>query len=70
MKTTKSNKDEKGLAAREAIEQAKARGRMAVLMEDGPAVIAKGEAERLAAAGTSFAYLCIREGRIVTIPID
>lgn len=70
MKTRKNNEAERArrLAARVAIDAAKDRGMVAVLMDGGPAVITKEEAGRLEAAGTSFAYLCIREGKVVTIP--
>ncbi len=72
METRKNSEAEREgrLAARVAIDAARDKGMAAVLMEGGPAVITKEEAKRLEAEGTSFAYLCIHEGRIVTVPVN
>lgn len=72
MQSRKINEAERAgrQAARVAIDAARDRGMVAVLMEGGPAVITKEDAERLEAAGTSFAYLCIHEGKIVTVPVN
>ena len=67
-----SNKSEKtgNLTYRQAIEQATATGMVAVLLGSGARAITQDEADRLRAEGTSFAYLCIHEGKVVTIPVN
>ncbi len=70
METRKTSDAEKAkrLGLREAIDQANAGGGVAVWLDAGPAVITREEAERLEADGTSFAYICVHEGKVVTIP--
>jgi hypothetical protein len=41
----------------------------AILLNGKNLVISRPDAERLAAAGVSFAYLCDDAGRIVTLPV-
>lgn len=62
--------------ASEAIQHAEASGRGEAIRLDGRnLVIDQGDADRLAAAGVEFAYLCDHElpdgsHRIVTIPVN
>ena len=69
MKTYNNNKHE-SLTIRQALDRAVATGKVAVLVGKGPAVITQDEADRLRAEGTSFAYLCIHEGKVVTVPVN
>ena len=54
---------------REAIGNADAET-AAVLLNGKISTIARKDAECLAAAGASFAYLCDHEGTVVTIPVN
>jgi hypothetical protein len=57
--------------AREAAAHAKAdRGTVAVLLDGGYRVVAREEADDLAAAGEAFAYVYDYHGRIVTVPVN
>jgi len=62
--------------ADEAIQHASASGRgEAVLVGGKHMVVEKAEAERLAAAGVEFAYLCVHKApdgteRVVTVPVN
>ena len=57
--------------AREAMQHAKASGRGPAIQMDGKyLVVRQAEADRLAAAGKEFAYLCNHAGRIVTVPVN
>jgi hypothetical protein len=71
MKTTKQMKVQatEYETAREAIANADAET-AAVLLNGKIATIARADAERLAAAGASFAYLACHEGKVVTIPVN
>lgn len=59
-----------------AIQHAEASGRGEAIAVGGKyLVVEKAEAERLAAAGVAFAYLCVHDlpdgtDRVVTIPIN
>lgn len=62
--------------ADEAIQHCDASGRGEAIRVDGRnMVVEQAEADRLAAAGVSFAYLCVHEmpdgsTRIVTVPVN
>jgi hypothetical protein len=58
-------------SAHEAIRHSFASGRgEAILLGGQNLVVSRQDAERLAAAGVSFAYLCDDAGRIVTVPVN
>jgi len=57
--------------AHEAIQHTEAAGWGTAVRVDGKnLVIREADAERMAAAGVEFAYLCDHEGRIVHIPVN
>ena len=58
-------------SAHEAIQHSFAsRQGEAILLEGKNLVVSQEDADRLAAAGVSFAYLCDDAGQIVTIPVS
>jgi hypothetical protein len=58
-------------SAHEAIQHSFASGQgEAILLGGENLVVSQEEADRLAAAGVSFAYLCDDAGQIVTIPVN
>jgi len=63
-------------SAREAVETAKASGTgQAITIAGQTLIVTREEADRLAAEGVSFAYLCVGEmpdgtTRIVTVPVN
>ncbi|HEY7159186.1 MAG TPA: hypothetical protein VH575_34900 [Gemmataceae bacterium] len=58
-------------SAHEAIQHTFASGRReAILLGSENLVVSQEDADRLAAAGVSFAYLCDDAGQIVTIPVN
>ncbi|HBO44120.1 MAG TPA: hypothetical protein DD670_09350 [Planctomycetaceae bacterium] len=57
-------------SAQEAIAQVSvSRDNHAIVVGGTYLSVAKAEAERLEASGIPFAYLCVRDGRIVTVPV-
>jgi len=56
--------------ARGAIAHAAAKDMAAVHLNGRPAVVSRKGAERMEAAGVSFAYLCDHKGKLVTIPVN
>ena len=46
------------------------RGLVAALLNGRPYTLSRAEAERLAAAGGSFAYLFSCRGRVMTVPVN
>jgi hypothetical protein len=54
----------------EAMQHAAAIGWDAVLLEGKPLAVSEADTDRMAAAGTEFAYLCDHKGRIVTVPVN
>ncbi|HJZ93289.1 MAG TPA: hypothetical protein VKE40_20605 [Gemmataceae bacterium] len=56
--------------ARDAIEAAAAAKPVAIRFDGRNLVVTKAEADRMAAAGIAFAYLCDHDGRIVTVPVN
>lgn len=61
--------------AGEAIQWTYASGRGVAILLDGPKVVDQKDADRLAAAGVEFAYLCDHEmpdgsHRIMTVPVN
>ena len=57
--------------ADEAIQYTEASGRgVAITIGGKNLVVEQAEADRIAAAGVSFAYLCEHHGRIVTVPVN
>ena len=62
-------------SAPEALQHADASGREAILLGDKTLVVTRREADRLAKAGTEFAYLCQHEAadgtcRIMAVPMN
>jgi hypothetical protein len=58
-------------SAREAIRHARASWRgKAILLGGKNLVVRPEDADRLAAAGVAFAYLCEHRGRVVTVPVN
>jgi hypothetical protein len=58
-------------SAQEAIQHSFAsRQGEAILLGGKHLVVSGGDADRLAAAGVCFAYLCDDAGRIVTVPVN
>jgi hypothetical protein len=58
-------------SAHEAIQHSFAsRQGEAILLEGKNLVVSQEDADRLAAAGVSFAYLCDDAGRIMTVPVN
>jgi hypothetical protein len=58
-------------SAHEAIQYSFASGRgEAILLQGKNLVVSQHDADRLATAGVSFAYLCDDAGQIVTIPVN
>lgn len=53
----------------DAIQHANILGGKAVLT-DRPMVVSEEDADRMAAAGVEFAYLCDVRGQIVTVPVN
>ena len=57
--------------AHAAIQHAEADGRgEAILREGQNLVVSEADADRLGAAGVSFAYLCDRDGQVLTVPVN
>jgi hypothetical protein len=57
--------------SRAAVEQAaRTPGSSAIRLEGRNLVVRREEAERLAASGRYFAYLCDHHGLIVTVPVN
>jgi hypothetical protein len=54
----------------EAMQQADEQGRKAITIAGRFLVVERAEADRIAAAKVSFAYLCDHHGRIVTVPVN
>jgi hypothetical protein len=58
-------------SAPEAIRHSYAAGRSEAILLDGQnLVVSRQDAERMAAAGVAFAYLCDDAGQIVTVPVN
>jgi hypothetical protein len=56
--------------AREAIQNARAEAGVAIRIGDKILAVTQQEADRLAAAGIAFAYLCDRQGQIMAVPVN
>ena len=57
-------------SAHEAIQHTEAAGwGQAILLGGKNLVVSRADADRLAALGAYFAYLCAHRGRIVTVPV-
>ena len=54
-----------------ANQHAEADGRGEAIRREGQnLVVSEADAERLAAAGVSFAYRCDRDGQVLTVPVN
>ena len=54
---------------REALKH-QGKGEAAIACDQGYLVVSKQEADRLAAAGKQFAYICEHQGTLVTVPVN
>lgn len=56
--------------AHEAIQHSEAAGGTAIRLNGKNLVVREADADRLAAAGVYFAYLCDHHGQIITVPVN